>query len=145
MALLGDIVLASSDAVFRPGFTRLGAVPDNALAYTLPRLVGPMIAKDILLADREVTAAEALTMGLVSRVSAPDRLLSDARALAARLAAGAGTALGLTKMLVDRGAGMGLEAFLELEAAYQGIAFATPDFDEGVAAARQRRKPSFSA
>lgn len=143
LALTGDIIIASKEARFRPGFPGLGAVPDIALAYTLPRVVGMLRAKEILLINREMTADEALAMGLVSRVVPHAALMETAHAIADELARGPTTSLGMTKTLLQRAYDLPLEMFLDAEAGAQVAAFGSEDFAEGVAAFKGKRKPSF--
>jgi 2-(1,2-epoxy-1,2-dihydrophenyl)acetyl-CoA isomerase len=143
LALTGDFVIASSEAKFRAGFFGIAAVPDLSLAYTLPRAVGMIRAKEILFSNRDVEADEALRLGLVSRVVAPDALMDEAMKLAAEMANGPTITYGLAKNLLQRAYSLPLEAFLEAEAAAQGAAFGSEDFDEGVGAFREKRKPNF--
>lgn len=143
LALAGDVVCASAEARFRPGFPGIGAVPDLSLAYTLPRAVGMIRAKDILLFNREVTAEQAHAIGMVAHLAAPDALLDTAVGLATQLAAGPTLAYGLTKQLLQRAFDLPLEGYLELEAMAQTTAFGSADFAEGVAAFRAKRKPTF--
>lgn len=143
IALLGDIAYAAEDARFKAGFPGIGAAPDLALAYTLPRAVGAMRAKEILLTNREIGATEAKTLGLVAQVFAPESLMDEVMALAGRLAEGPSIAFGQTKRLIARSFELPLEAFLEQEAYAQMTAFGSADFAEGVAAFRARRKPEF--
>lgn len=143
LALAGDVVCASTEARFKPGFPGLGAVPDLALAYSLPRAVGTVRAKDILLFNREVPAEQAHAMGMVAHLAEPDALIDTALSLATTLAAGPTMAYGLTKQLLQRAYELPLEGFLELEAMAQATAFGSADFAEGVAAFRGKRKPEF--
>src|SRR5262245_23121061 len=143
LALTGDIAVAASTARFKAGFPGIGAVPDLGLAYALPRTVGMLRAKDILLPNREIAADEALAMGLVSRVVAPEALRETALSIAADLARGPTVAFGLAKSLLQRGYALSLDGYLEAEAMAQAIAFGSDDLAEGVAAFRAKRKPSF--
>jgi 2-(1,2-epoxy-1,2-dihydrophenyl)acetyl-CoA isomerase len=143
LALFGDIVCAAEDTRFKAGFPGLGAVPDLALAYLLPRAIGAIRAKDILLTNEDIPAASAQAMGFVSRVFPAAELVARTLELAQRLAAGPAVSLGLTKRLVARSHELPLEAFLEAEAFAQMTAFASPDFAEGVAAFKAKRKPTF--
>ena len=80
LALAGDVVVASTAAAFKPGFPGIGAVPDLSLAWTLPRAVGMLRAKDILLFNREVPAAEARAIdGIVAVVTSPASKTADTR------------------------------------------------------------------
>ncbi|MCW5750448.1 MAG: enoyl-CoA hydratase/isomerase family protein [Alphaproteobacteria bacterium] len=144
LAMLGDIVYASREARFKAGFPGIAAVPDVGLAYTLPRAVGQLRAREILLSNRMVGMEEALAIGLVNRVLGPAELLDAALETATALAEGPAIALGLTKTLVRRAFDDTLERFLEDEAKAQAIAFSSEDFREGVAAFMEKRKPVFT-
>lgn len=144
MALFGDIVCAAEDARFKAGFPGIGTVPDLAIAYLLPRAVGSIRAKDILLANEEIPAAAAHAMGFVSRLFAPQDLLARTLDLAQALARGPSVSFGLTKRLVARAHELPLEAFLEAEAFAQTTAFGSTDFAEGVSAFKDKRKAEFS-
>ena len=97
LAFACDIRLAAEDARFVLAFGRIGLVPDSGATWFLPRLVGSAKAAELALIGDPVDAAEALRLGLVSRVVPGDRLMAEARALADRLAEGAPLALSLTK------------------------------------------------
>src|SRR5690606_16698915 len=81
----------------------LGIIPGGGGTQRLPRLVGPARAKDLIFSGRQVRADEALAMGLVDRVVAPDALFDEALAWARELAAGAVVAQGLAKAAIDEG------------------------------------------
>jgi 2-(1,2-epoxy-1,2-dihydrophenyl)acetyl-CoA isomerase len=143
LALAGDIIVASEDARFKAGFPGLGAAPDLGLAYTLPRAIGLNRAKDILMTNRDVPAAEALAIGLVARLVPAADVMATALTLARELAEAPGVSLGLTKLLLRRGAELSLDAFLGVEGLSQAVAFASDDFAEGVAAFQGKRKATF--
>lgn len=143
IALVGDVVCAADNARFKAGFPGIGAVPDLAIAYALPRAVGALRAKDILLTNREIPASEALMLGIASRIVPADELQVEALAVAKALAKGPSIAFGLTKRLIARAYELPLEAFLEQEAFAQMTAFGSDDFKEGVAAFQAKRKPEF--
>jgi len=142
LALLGDIVLAAEGAAFIPGFGAVGVAPDMALAMTLPRAVGMIRAKDILLANRRVDADEAQRIGLVSRVVPAAELMPTAIELGESLAQGPTLAFGLTKRLLNTSA-CSLDAFLAAEVAAQTEAFASHDCAEGVRAFHAKGSPVF--
>ena len=142
LAMMCDFVVVADDGYFQAGFPGLGAAPDLGLALTLPRAVGMLRAKDILMTNRRVTAQEALASGMASRVAPPGSLLPEALALAQSLAAGPATSLGLTKHLLNQAYGA-IPDFLSEETASQATAFASEEFGEGVAAFLGKRKPQF--
>lgn len=143
LAMAGDIVIAADSAVFIAGFPMVGVAADYGLARTLPRAIGSVRAKDILLTGRKVDAAEALAIGMVSRVVAADALEAEASALARQLADGPTVALGLTKKLIDQGFEDSAATHFDREGFAQATAFGTADFREGVAAFVEKRAPKF--
>jgi 2-(1,2-epoxy-1,2-dihydrophenyl)acetyl-CoA isomerase len=144
IAFACDIRLAAEDARFVLAFGRIGLVPDSGATWFLPRLVGPAKAAELALIGDPVGAAEALRLGLVSRVVPGDQLITEARALADRLAEGAPLALSLTKGALQRSLTIDLDEALEGEAELQGIAGVSADHAEGLAAFREKRPPRFT-
>jgi 2-(1,2-epoxy-1,2-dihydrophenyl)acetyl-CoA isomerase len=142
LALACDIMVVADTAYFRPAFPGLGAVPDLGLALTLPRAIGSSRARDILLTNRQIDAAEAVAIGLAKRIVPAAGLLEDALQLAGELAAGPATSLGLTKLLLNE-AYEPIDDFLAREGMAQAIAFGSAEFAEGVAAFKGKRKADF--
>jgi 2-(1,2-epoxy-1,2-dihydrophenyl)acetyl-CoA isomerase len=143
LALIGDIILASRDSYFMTAFTRLGACPDLALLATLPRAIGMVRARDLLMTSRKVEAQEAWNMGLVSRVVEPSSLMATAMEVAGQLAAGPTVTFGLIKQLLLRAYDPSIDNFLEVEAFGQAMAQSTDDFVAGAEAFLAKRKPTF--
>ncbi|MGY9057109.1 MAG: enoyl-CoA hydratase/isomerase family protein [Alphaproteobacteria bacterium] len=102
LALIADMIFASPRSRFCAVFARIGLMPDMGLAYTLPRVVGPALAKDLMFSARSINAAEAKDMGIVHTVVNEGDVLSAAQAYAAKLAQGPKTAVALTKRLVNK-------------------------------------------
>ena len=144
LALACDLRIAAEEARFVLAFGRIGLVPDSGATWFLPRLVGPAKAAELALVGDAVDAAEALGIGLVSKVVPGDQLLNEARTLAGRLAEAAPLALALTKEALQRSATIDLDEALEGEAKLQGIAGASADHAEGLAAFREKRAPRFT-
>lgn len=139
-----DIVVAGESAKFMSGAARVGMAPDAGSSVTLTQLVGVRKAMEILLLNPTLTAADALEIGLVSRVVADDRLQEEGLAIARTLAAGAPRALGATKRLVWSGLGNRVEAQLPEEARTVSELSGTADAREGLAAVLERRAPEFT-
>jgi 2-(1,2-epoxy-1,2-dihydrophenyl)acetyl-CoA isomerase len=144
LAFACDIRIAAEEARFVLAFGRIGLVPDSGATWFLPRLVGPAKAAELALVGDRVDAAEALRLGLVSRVVAADELLPEARSLADRLAEGAPLAMALTKEALQRSLTVTLDEALDGEAKLQGIAGASADHAEGLAAFKEKRPPRFA-
>ena len=144
LAFACDLRIAAESASFLLAFSRIGLVPDSGATWFLPRLVGPAKAAELALTGESLSAADAERFGLVARVVSAESLLGEAQAFAARLAAGAPRAIALTKRALDRSWDATLEESLEYEAYLQGIAGATDDHREGIAAFGEKRPPRFS-
>jgi 2-(1,2-epoxy-1,2-dihydrophenyl)acetyl-CoA isomerase len=144
LAMACDLRIASEAASFALAFGRVGLVPDSGATWFLPRLVGEAKAAEIALLGDPVPAAEAVRLGLVSKVVPADELATEARAVAARLAAGAPRAIALTKRALATTWARDLDAALEYEAHLQDLAGRTADHAEGMAAFLQKRPPRFS-
>jgi 2-(1,2-epoxy-1,2-dihydrophenyl)acetyl-CoA isomerase len=143
LALACDIVLAGESASFMQAFARIGLVPDCGSTWFLPRIVGDVRARAmVMLADR-IGARDALSFGLVWQVHADDRLMDEARAVASRMARMPTRAYELVKQALAASPGNGLGDQLEVEARLQADAFRTEDFREGVSAFVEKRAPRF--
>jgi 2-(1,2-epoxy-1,2-dihydrophenyl)acetyl-CoA isomerase len=143
LALAADIILASDTARFRESFVNIGLIPDLGGFYTLPLRIGLPKAKELMMTGRMIDAKEAESIGLVSRVIAEDALKEETEKLAALLAEGPIRAYAMIKSALNLWP-MSLQAFLELEANMQSIAFETEDFAEGKKAFLERRKPKYT-
>ncbi|HYD54479.1 MAG TPA: 2-(1,2-epoxy-1,2-dihydrophenyl)acetyl-CoA isomerase PaaG [Gemmatimonadaceae bacterium] len=143
IALACDFVLAAEHASFVQAFSKIGLIPDSGGTFLLPRLVGLARATALTMLGEKLTAAEALSLGLVYRVVPGDALLAEARALAGRLAEMPTRGLGLTKRALNAGLVNDLARQLEVEAELQGEAGRTEDYREGVAAFLGKRKAEF--
>jgi enoyl-CoA hydratase/carnithine racemase len=133
LALACDLRIASERAKFGQPEILLGVIPGGGGTQRLARLVGPSLAKELILTGRQVGADEALRIGLVNEVVAPDVLHDRALALAAELAAGAVVAQGLAKQAVDRGLETTLADGLGLEQDLFAESFTTEDARIGIA------------
>jgi enoyl-CoA hydratase len=122
----------------------LGIIPGYGGSQRLARLVGRDRALDLILTGRRVRAAEALAMGLVTRVSPAASLGADAMAFAQELAGKAPIAVRYALDAVRTGLEQPLPAALEHEAALFGLAFATEDMREGTRAFLEKRPARFA-
>ncbi|MGW1715205.1 enoyl-CoA hydratase/isomerase family protein [Streptomyces sp. NPDC002156] len=144
LATAADVILAASDARFTAAYTAIGYTPDAGTSWSLPRLVGPRRAMDLLLTNRRVPAPEALVMGLVSRVVAPELLYEEAVEAAGALARGATGAYGATRRLVGGALLAGFDEHLDAEARQLAAAAVSTEGREGVAAFLGGRPPDFA-
>jgi len=139
LALACDIVVASDRAVFSLPEPTLGVVPGFAM-QRLPRLVGVMRAREILLTARRLSAQEAREYGLVSRVAPHDELMEQARSVAMGMTELAPLALELLKATINRNLLSSDLVFAERANAWL---FTTRDAQEGIRAFREKREPKF--
>ena len=144
LAFACDLRLAAPEARFLLAFGRIGLVPDCGATWFLPRLIGAARASELALLGDPIDAEGAARIGLVSRVVPAADLLSEAHAMAERLATGAPLAIGWTKQALEAAWSTDLEAAMQEEARLQGLAGATTDHAEGIAAFREKRAPRFT-
>ncbi|MFP3899783.1 MAG: enoyl-CoA hydratase/isomerase family protein [Acidimicrobiia bacterium] len=133
LALACDLRIASGRARFGQPEVLLGIIPGGGATQRLARLVGPSTAKGLILTGRQVAADEALRLGLVDEVVAPDELDDRVLSLAGELARGAVVAQGLAKRAIDRGLDGTLSDGLALEQDLFVEVFRTEDARAGVA------------
>lgn len=161
LALLGDIALASRTADFTLAYGRLGFCPDGGATWLLPRLVGLRRTQELILMNPKLSAAEALEMGLITRVCEPDgpdatvepgitlarsdnRLSAQTDAVARQLANSATQAWGRTRALLLRSHGASLESHLEAESRAITDCARSHEGREGLRAWQAREAPQFN-
>jgi 2-(1,2-epoxy-1,2-dihydrophenyl)acetyl-CoA isomerase len=138
-----DIVIAADDARFALGYGALGLTADGGNTWFLPRMVGMRRAQEIFLLNRRLTAQEALTFGLVSRLAPSDAVDAEGAALAATLAAGPTRAYGAIRRMLRQSFETGLSDQLETEKESIVAASRSDDAQEGIAAFVAKRVPQF--
>jgi 2-(1,2-epoxy-1,2-dihydrophenyl)acetyl-CoA isomerase len=144
MALAGDLRVAAAGAKWTTAFAGIGLSSDSALASRLVHCVGGSRATELLLLPEPFTAETAAMWGLVHRVVAPEQVLAEAQALAARLAAGPTQAFRAIKTVLATAATDSLEDTLALEARLQTGLGGTADHREAVEAFLAKRPPEFT-
>jgi 2-(1,2-epoxy-1,2-dihydrophenyl)acetyl-CoA isomerase len=144
LALACDIVLAAESARFNQAFINVGLTPDCGGTFILPRLVGWRRATELMMTGEQVGSARAVEMGMINRTVADEQLMTEALALAARLASAPTAAMGRIKQLLEQSATNDYSAQLELEHKAQLQSGQTKDFREGVAAFIEKRPPRFT-
>jgi len=143
MAMSCDLRIASDNA--RMGQTELnvGLIPGWGGTQRLPRLVGRAMAKELIFTAKMIDAKTAKQLGLLNEVVPPDELKSAVKKFAAELLTKPPVGLQLAKQLINSSIETDLTKGLVQEAQAFGVLASTEDFDEGVAAFIEKRKPKF--
>jgi enoyl-CoA hydratase len=143
LAMLCDFIIAAETAKFGQPEINLGVMPGIGGTQRLPRAVGKSKAMDMVLTARMMDAAEAERAGLVSRVVPADKLLDEALAAAAKIAAQSPLAVMMNKELVNAAFETTLATGVGMERRLFHSLFAFEDQKEGMAAFVEKRKPDF--
>ena len=143
LALSGDIRIAARSASFLQAFARIGLVPDCGSSWLLPRLIGMARAMELSLLAERLPAETALSWGLINRLEDDVQLMPKAMELAQALARGP-RSLGLIRQLYWQGMDNNYSAQLDMESKVQIQAGLTRDYQEGVAAFREKRPAKFA-
>jgi len=144
LAMLSDFIIASEDAVFGLTEVSLGIIPGGGGTQSLPRMIGRNQAKELIYAARRIPSSEALRLGLVNRVVAPEALVPTAVEVAQEIMRNSPFAVRQAKWAIDNGADAAFEEGLEREHEAYMRAIASEDRGEGIAAFNEKRKPRFS-
>ncbi|HST67757.1 MAG TPA: enoyl-CoA hydratase/isomerase family protein [Mycobacteriales bacterium] len=143
VAIACDLAVVSTEAKIGLNFVRLGIHPGMGGSWSLPRLVGPQRAAELLYTGRLVTGAEAAGYGMALEAVPPAQVLPRTLELAAAIARSAPQPVRQLKRSLVAAAGNTLEQQLDVEASAQAENYRTADVDEGLRAARERRAPDF--
>jgi 2-(1,2-epoxy-1,2-dihydrophenyl)acetyl-CoA isomerase len=143
LVCMADIAIAAESAHFTMAYTAAGLTPDGSSTYFLPRIVGIRRAREMMLTNRRLSAAEAHTWGIVERVVPDADLMTEAEELARTLASGPTLAFGATKKLLLASQTAELEDQLDAETRAIVSMTTTSDGHEGVTAFREKRLPNF--
>lgn len=139
-----DLVIATETAYFAESFAKRGLVVDGGGCYLLPRRIGMQKAKELAFFGEKLTAIEALGLGLVNRVVAPDALDTAVAEFAGRLAAAPTTAIAFTKRLLNDSPDTDRTGAFVAEAMAQEIQSYSHDSKEGVQAFVEKRPTEFT-
>ncbi|MEY3081254.1 MAG: hypothetical protein RJA94_1239 [Pseudomonadota bacterium] len=143
LAMMCDIIIASETARFALPEITLGIMPGAGGTQRLPRFIGKAKAMDLILTGRMMDAAEAERCGLIARVVAPEKLLDEALAAAARIAGYSLPIVMMAKETVNRAQESSLAEGARFERRLFLSMFATEDQKEGMKAFIEKRKPNF--
>ncbi len=144
LALTADFRVASSTSRFSANFVRLGFHPGFALTHTLPRLIGQQKAGWLMLSAARAKPDDALSWGMIDRISSDIDLLDSARAMAGEIAANAPLALIAVRQTLVAGLAEAAETAMRHEHQQQSNLKQTADYAEGVASVFDRRDANFT-
>lgn len=128
-----DLRIGTRNARFAHTFLEMGLVPGDGGAWLLPRVVGWQRAAELAFTSRSISSAEAERFGVLLEVVPSEKLEERVAGLAATIAAKPRPALRLAKRLLRQARTMDLDSFLDMTAAFQGLAHSTPEHDTAVA------------
>jgi 2-(1,2-epoxy-1,2-dihydrophenyl)acetyl-CoA isomerase len=144
LVLAADFAVVAEDARLWEPFSERGFTPDSGATWLLPRRIGEVRAREMLLLGRALTGSEAADWGLVHRAVPDNELESAADELVGTLAAGPTVTLGLTKWLLHVSPASAFDRQLEHEALALELSSRSEDFREGLAAFKDKRRPRFT-
>jgi enoyl-CoA hydratase len=144
LAMACDLRIAAETARFGQPEVKLGIIPGFAGTQRLARLVGKGRAKELVFSGEMIDAREAWRIGLVNRVVPADRLMSEARAVAAKMVDKSASAIRLAKEAIENGLEMDFARAARYEADLFALCFATADAREGLKAFVEKRPPHFT-
>jgi 2-(1,2-epoxy-1,2-dihydrophenyl)acetyl-CoA isomerase len=143
LVLACDLAVADENALLNMAYIRLGGSPDGGGSLFLARTLGLKRASDLIFTGRMVNAREALNMGLVNRIAPAGEALETALGMAEELSKGPSLAFAASKELINAALFPDLECHLERERrAFVGLGD-TRDFEEGIRAFLDKRRPAF--
>ncbi|KHO21217.1 enoyl-CoA hydratase/isomerase family protein [Mycolicibacterium setense] len=143
IAMAADFCVAATDARFWEPFMARGFSPDSGAAWLLPRVIGMVRTRRLLMLGEEISGADAADWDIIHGAHPVGQLDSAADELVGKLAAAPTVALGLTKWLLQSGRGLDLDRHLHNEAMALELSSRSDDFKEGLAAFRDKRNAEF--
>ena len=143
IALACDICVAKNTASFIQAFSKIGLIPDSGGTYFLPRLIGHQRAKALMMLGEKVGAAEAVSMGMIYKSFSEEIFEEEVKKIVEKLATMPTKALGFTKRALNHSLTNDLTTQLAIEEQLQSAAGLTADYQEGVQAFLEKRKPVF--
>lgn len=144
LVMAADFAVVAEDARLWEPFAERGFTADSGATWLLPRRIGELRAREMLLLGRSIDGREALEWGAVHQAVPGDAVDDAAEQLALTFANGPTVSLGLMKWLLHRGAARGLDDQLRDEAFALELSSRSEDFREGLEAFRDKRPPDFT-
>jgi enoyl-CoA hydratase len=138
-----DICIASKSAILGQPEINLGIHPGFGGTQRLPRLVGKMIAKELLLTGKNISADEAFRIGLINAVVEDEKLMDYVYKLAGKISSKSTIQTNFIKSLVNKGSDLDINSAISLEIPYFSASFSTNDQKEGMTAFLEKKKPNF--
>jgi enoyl-CoA hydratase len=139
-----DLVVADEEAKFGLPEINIGVCPGAGITIRLPKVVGKLRAKELLMTGEWISSEEAKSIGLVNRVVPKGRVLDEGLKLASKLASFAPLSLGAIKRCVNEGLDMSLDEGMEFQLDQSMALFDTKDLKEGLTAFLEKRQPNYS-
>lgn len=143
IAIAGDIVVATASASFIQAFSKIGLVPDSGGTFFLPRLIGMQKASAYMMLGDKIMAEEAERVGMIYKFYSDETFSDESWKLALTLAQMPTKGIALTKQLLNETYHHTLRHQLAIEGKYQVEASESYDYNEGVTAFLEKRKPVF--
>lgn len=143
IALACDVVLAHEKASFIQAFSKIGLIPDSGGTFFLPRLIGFQRASALMMLGDKISASEAENMGMIYKCLSNEDFDTKVKEIVNKLAGLPTVGLAYTKRALNQSMQNNLSAQLSLEEQLQTKAGSTKDYEEGVQAFVEKRKPNF--
>lgn len=143
LAMYCDMRIASTKASFAESFIKVGLIPGDGGAWILPRIAGYGRAAEMAFTGEAISAQQAFEWGMLNKLVEPDALITEAMAMAKRIAVNPPQALRATKQLMRAGTTLPLDTLLQTSAAIQASLHQTQDHIEAVSALIERRAANF--
>ena len=143
IALAGDVCVATESANFIQAFSKIGLIPDSAGTFFLPRLIGFQKASALMMLGDKISAIDAEKLGMIYTCFSDEAFEESSKALAIKLSKMPTKGLGYTKRALNQSMTNTLTQQLALEDELQTLSGRTHDYNEGVSAFLEKRKPNF--
>lgn len=144
IALACDVVVATESASFIQAFSKIGLIPDSGGTFFLPRLIGWQRASALMMLGDKISAKDAEAMGMIYKIFADAEFAEASWKLAETLSQMPTKGLGYTKRALNQSLNSDLGRQLAIEDELQSAAGQTKDYEEGVQAFLEKRKPNFT-